>query len=93
MKGAAGTLLAGGRIAARLRNWTMEHQDAGSVIRAAVEPAEGAFWLEHSPRFDVVLQVGSQSWRWRRVEVLIDQAEGAEQQMKAVVEEKPEVRT
>lgn len=86
IKGVAGTLVAGGRVAARLRDWTIEHLEVGSVIRAAMEPV-APFWLEHSPRFDVVLQVGSRTWRWRRIEVLIDQG-----RMKAQVKEKPEVR-
>ena len=87
IKGIAGTLLAGGRIAARLRDWTIEHLETGSMIRAAVESVI-PFWLEHSSHFDVVLQVGSRTWRWRRIEVLIDQG-----RMKAQVEGNPEVRS
>lgn len=86
LRGASGTLLAGGREAARLRNWTMEHLEVGSVIRATVESVN-PFWLDHCPRFDLLLHIGSRVWRWRGVEVLIDQG-----QMKAQVEGKPEVR-
>lgn len=86
LQGASGTLLAGGRVAARLQNWTIDHLEVGSVIRATVEPVN-PFWLEHCPRFDLLLYVASRTWRWRGVEVLIDQG-----QMKTQVEGKPEVR-
>lgn len=86
LKGRSGTLLAGGREAAKLRNWTVDHAKNGSVIRATVEPVN-PFWLEHCPRFDVVLQVGSRSWRWRQVEVTINQT-----LMRCRVKDKPEVR-
>jgi len=86
LQGASGTLLAGGREAARLLNWTMEHLEVGSVIRATVEPVN-PFWLDHCPRFDLLLNIGSRTWRWRGIEVLIDQG-----QMKAQVGGRPEVR-
>ena len=86
LKGASGTLSAGGREAGILQNWTLSHLEVGSVIRAAMEPVN-LFWLEHSSRFDLLLHVGSKVWRWRGIEVSIDQG-----QMRAQVEGKPEVR-
>ena len=86
LQGASGTLLAGGREAARLLNWTMEHLEVGSVIRATVEPVN-PFWLDHCPRFDLLLNIGSRTWRWRGIEVAI---EG--KLMRAQVEGKPEAR-
>ena len=86
LQGSSGRLLVGGREAARLRNWTLEHLEVGSVIRATVEPVN-PFWLEHCPRFDLLLRVGSQTWRWRGIKALVDQG-----LMRVYVEEKPEVR-
>ena len=84
--GAMGRLLAGGRDVATLRDWTIEHREDGSVVRATMETID-LFLLGHSARFDLVLYVGARNWRWRRVEL-----EVRGEQMNARVKGKPEAR-
>lgn len=68
--GATGRLLVAGRVAARLVNWTLEHQGDDAVVHAQVAERD-TYWLGHANRFDLRLDFGKSGLRWRDVTVAV----------------------
>ena len=70
VRGAEGTLLAGGRVVAALANWEILPVGDAWQLTGVVR-VENAFWLQAANAFDVSLTVGKRQWLWRRVEARI----------------------
>lgn len=64
VKGAEGEIKCGYQVAARLKNWELEHQ----VLEAEPESVN-TLWLSLSP-LNLHLKVGKRTWRWHNVELL-----------------------
>jgi len=68
--GLKGQLLVGGRVAARLANWSLERRAEGAIIHAQITERD-IYWLDHASRFDLRLDIGKRGWRWRGVDVVV----------------------
>ena len=67
IKGQAGTLLASGRVAARLAGWSGRASDGGCDITAFMRE-RNEYWLG-SREFWLELSIGRRRFRWRDVDV------------------------
>jgi len=69
LRGKSGELRAGYQQAAVLGRWSATRDsDGGWTVEAQPEHVHD-FWITYQP-LDCVLQVGTDRWRWREVEIL-----------------------
>lgn len=64
--GLAGELRAGGRLAGRLSDWTMEPAPGGWSIRARLHDGHPVYLANGTP-LELRLTMGKRIWRWRGV--------------------------
>ena len=70
IRGYGGQLKAGGRVAAAVLAWEASESGDGLSVHATLGQAD-PYWLGAAAEYDVTLQLGSRSLRWRRLPVVI----------------------
>lgn len=73
IRGHAGALRVGGRLAATLGRWTYEGTPEGWTVLARLVSRD-EHWLRSRGAFLLTIEVGKGHWRWRGVRIQIEGA-------------------